>query len=117
VFSLKPDLSDLMPTLACLRAHPDLVLRRLRHGLDAARTHATYKNIVLHYWADLLAHYKRVASFAVAKHPLAVEAYGLKLNFEGKHELGDHEKRELRFPYNRTDSGSDTLDSPREWSY
>jgi hypothetical protein len=107
-----------MPTLACLRAHPELVLRRLRHGLDAARTHATYKNAVLHYWADLLEHYKRVAPFAVTKHPLAVEAFELRFNFEGKHELGAFEKRELLYPYSRNESGAEnTPDSPREWGY
>jgi hypothetical protein len=106
-----------MPTLECLRANPDLALRRLRHGLDAARAHATYKNAVLHYWADLLEHYASVCDFAVALHPLAREAFGVRFNLEGVHAVSDWEKRELKFPYNRTDVKADGADPPRDWGY
>jgi len=32
IFSVRPDLSDLLPTLACLRAHENLTLARVKHG-------------------------------------------------------------------------------------
>lgn len=70
---VKPDLSDLVPTIRCLQRHDEDALRALRRGMAAADELLSYDN-VLAYWADLLAHYGRLQTFSPAKAPTAVPA-------------------------------------------
>jgi hypothetical protein len=101
VFPIQPDQSDLLQTLDCLRAHPDLALRRLRLGLERSRELVTYKHAVLHYWADLLEAYAALQLFNVTKHRHAQEASAHRFVVKG-HVLTAREKSPLVHPYNRT---------------
>ncbi|KAJ1637300.1 hypothetical protein T492DRAFT_1140587 [Pavlovales sp. CCMP2436] len=95
------DLSDLMLTLGCLCAHPEVAIQRLRLGLEAARRMVTYRNSVLLYWADLLEHYHALQQFPTIRDPRAVPAAKYRFILDG-HVVGPErvEIRELAFPYN-----------------
>ena len=62
VIMVKPDLSDLVPTVRCLQRHDAAALRALRRGMAAATDLLSYEN-VLAYWADLLEHYAALQTF------------------------------------------------------
>ena len=82
VIRIRPDLSDLVPTLRCLQQHDAAALRALTRGMAAAATLLSYEN-VLAYWADLLAHYAPLQTFAPRLDPRAVPASRLYSWTEG----------------------------------
>ena len=73
VIRIKPDLSDLIPTVRCLQRHDAAALRTLRVGMAAAADLLSHENVRA-YWADLLHHYASLQTFKPAKEPLAVPA-------------------------------------------
>ena len=62
--------------------HPPAALRALTRGMAAAATLLSYEN-VLAYWADLLAHYAPLQTFAPRLDPRAVPASRLYSWTEG----------------------------------
>jgi hypothetical protein len=109
VFKVAEDLSDLLPILACLRAHPELALRRLQIGLAATRRLITYRRAVPHYWADALEHYASLQQFKVEKHPHAIEPAGYRYLVNGKWQR-PKDLEMLVYPYNHSHKHIDKPD-------
>ncbi|KAJ1636764.1 hypothetical protein T492DRAFT_957246, partial [Pavlovales sp. CCMP2436] len=72
VYSVRPDLSELLPALACLRAHSNVTLARVKHGMATASVLLSERNLIAGYYADQLQHYSRMQRFRVSRHPDAI---------------------------------------------
>ncbi len=73
VIVVRPDLSDLVPTIRCLQRNNAHALRALRRGMANASALLSYEN-VLAYWADLLEHYAALQTFVPKVDARAVPA-------------------------------------------
>ena len=73
VIRVKPDLSDLIPTIRCLQRHDAATLRALHRGMAAAKSLLSHEN-VLAYWADLIEHYAALQTFTPQVDTRAVPA-------------------------------------------